>query len=136
MRDKRTAFIREYLVDMNATQAAIRAGYSPKSARVTGPRLLSNAVISSAIACHQKESAAKSCRNRDEWLSGINKLCDHDDPSIALKAHEQLGKAQGYNEPEKTEAAHTIRSLSNEDLKNEISRLEREIAEIAGSPQG
>ncbi len=33
---KPKAFVQEYLVDLNATQAAIRAGYSPKAAAVTG----------------------------------------------------------------------------------------------------
>jgi len=36
-------FVDEYLVDLNATQAAIRAGYSAKSAHVEGSRLLTNA---------------------------------------------------------------------------------------------
>lgn len=40
--NKREKFVEEYVKDGNATQAAIRAGYSPKSARVTGHRLLTN----------------------------------------------------------------------------------------------
>lgn len=46
---KQRAFIDEYLVDLNATQAAIRAGYSAKTANREGTRLLSNAVIAQAI---------------------------------------------------------------------------------------
>jgi phage terminase small subunit len=42
-------FIKEYLVDLNATQAAIRAGYSPKTARQQGARLLSNVDIQAAL---------------------------------------------------------------------------------------
>lgn len=42
-------FVEEYLVDLNATQAAIRAGYSAKTAEVQGPRLLGNARIRAAI---------------------------------------------------------------------------------------
>ena len=33
---KQQQFVREYLIDFNATQAAIRAGYSPKTAQVIG----------------------------------------------------------------------------------------------------
>jgi len=40
-----SARVDECLVDLNGTQAAIRAGYSDKSARVNGPRLLSNADV-------------------------------------------------------------------------------------------
>ena len=35
--DKQERFVDEYLVDLNATQAAIRAGYSPHSADKIGP---------------------------------------------------------------------------------------------------
>ena len=47
---KQQAFVREYLIDLNATQAAIRAGYSPKTANASGPRLLVNVGVQKAIA--------------------------------------------------------------------------------------
>lgn len=46
---KRLRFVEEYLVDLNATQAAIRAGYSVKTAYAQGSRLLKDAEIQSAI---------------------------------------------------------------------------------------
>lgn len=56
---KRTRFVAEYLVDLNARQAAIRAGYSPKTAEVQGPRLLGNAQVSAAIQAGQRKKLAK-----------------------------------------------------------------------------
>jgi phage terminase small subunit len=47
---KQARFVAEYLIDLNATQAAIRAGYSPGVATKQGPRLLSNARIAAAVA--------------------------------------------------------------------------------------
>ncbi|MBF9140830.1 terminase small subunit [Hymenobacter properus] len=47
--DKRQRFIDEYLLDCNATQAAIRAGYALSGARQEGSRLLSNADIRAEI---------------------------------------------------------------------------------------
>lgn len=47
---KHTRFVAEYLKDLNATQAAIRAGYKSDNANVTGPRLLANVGIASEIA--------------------------------------------------------------------------------------
>lgn len=47
--EKQQRFIDEYLVDLNATQAAIRAGYSEKTAYSQGQRLLKNVEISSRI---------------------------------------------------------------------------------------
>jgi phage terminase small subunit len=42
-------FVSEYLKDLNGTQAAIRAGYSPATARVTASKILANVSISTAI---------------------------------------------------------------------------------------
>ena len=42
---KQKLFVSEYLVDRNAKQAAIRAGYSAKTAEVQGSRLLSNVKV-------------------------------------------------------------------------------------------
>jgi len=50
MRPKHRAFVAAYLATLNATQAAITAGYSKRSARVTGGRLLLNAAIGAAVA--------------------------------------------------------------------------------------
>jgi phage terminase small subunit len=47
---KQQLFVAEYLIDLNATQAAIRAGYSKKTARQVGQQNLSKLVISQAIA--------------------------------------------------------------------------------------
>lgn len=46
---KQAAFVQEYLIDLNATQAAIRAGYSGKTAQQTGSENLAKPVIQSAI---------------------------------------------------------------------------------------
>lgn len=43
--DKQEMFCREYLIDLNATQAAIRAGYSEKTANEQGARLLANVSV-------------------------------------------------------------------------------------------
>jgi len=49
----------EYLVDANATRAAIRAGYSPRGAEVQGHRLLRNAKVAAAIRVGQAEQAGR-----------------------------------------------------------------------------
>jgi phage terminase small subunit len=46
---KQQRFVEEYLIDLNATQAAIRAGYSAKTAQEQASRLLSNAMVSQAV---------------------------------------------------------------------------------------
>lgn len=53
--DKQRRFVEEYLVDLNATQAAIRAGYSKKTAEVQAHQLLKKTLVSKAI--HQAMEA-------------------------------------------------------------------------------
>lgn len=68
---RQAAFIREYLIDLNATQAAIRAGYSPKTARSQGQRLLTNADIQQALEAAQAKAAAKANITVQDVLNGL-----------------------------------------------------------------
>jgi len=56
---KRKAFVAEYLVDLNATQAAIRAGYSENGASVRGSILLANDNVQEAIQAAQAKRAER-----------------------------------------------------------------------------
>jgi phage terminase small subunit len=64
---KQQRFVSEYLIDLNATQAAIRAGYTPTNADVTGPRLLGNVRIANAVKAAQAERAAAS-ELSEQWV--------------------------------------------------------------------
>ncbi len=57
--DRQERFCREYVVDLNATQAAIRAGYSSKTANRIATKILSKAVIKKKIAQLQSEIAKR-----------------------------------------------------------------------------
>lgn len=54
---RQAMFVREYLVDLNSTQAAIRAGYSERTAKQQGSRLLTNGDVQAAIAEAMKARA-------------------------------------------------------------------------------
>lgn len=56
---KQERFVAEYLIDLNATQPAIRAGYSEKTATEQGSRLLTNVKVQEAIAEGQNKTAEK-----------------------------------------------------------------------------
>jgi phage terminase small subunit len=56
---KQERFVKEYLIDLNATQAATRAGYSAKTADRQGYRLLRNAEIDAAVTEGRMKLAAK-----------------------------------------------------------------------------
>jgi phage terminase small subunit len=56
---RQAAFVQEYLIDLNATQAATRAGYSGATANEQGARLLANASVAAAIEMGQKARAER-----------------------------------------------------------------------------
>jgi len=59
LNDKQRAFVREYPIDRNATQAAIRAGYSEKTAYSIGSENLKKPEIAAAIAEGEKQHAER-----------------------------------------------------------------------------
>lgn len=69
--DKQTAFVREYLVDLNATQAAIRAGYSERTASRIGPQLLGKTGVREAIEKAQAKRARRVEVTQDYVLSNL-----------------------------------------------------------------
>lgn len=71
LRPKQAAFVEEYLVDLNATQAAIRAGYSEKTAMVIGNENLRKPLIKSAIQERMSARAERTEITQDYVLSTI-----------------------------------------------------------------
>ena len=67
-------FVEEYLVDLNATQAVIRAGFSQTGASVTGVRLLSNPRIAAAIAAAIAERSRRTQVTQDRVVEELARL--------------------------------------------------------------
>lgn len=72
--DLESAFIREYLVDKNASAAAKRAGYSEKTAYSAGQRLLKKKKIRDAIDVLIGQQAKRTEITADKVLEGISKI--------------------------------------------------------------
>lgn len=111
LNDKQLRFAQEYTVDLNATQAAIRAGYSAKTAYSQGQRLLKKDEIQDAIReANRKRSEATGITA--EWvLTGIAEIATREDARDAdrLKAFELLGKHLGIWEQRQTQEDSSIR---------------------------
>ena len=82
-------FVDEYLVDLNGTQAAIRAGYSEKTAAQQASRLLRNVKVQQAITTSQKQLAEKGA-----W--DVERLVDEAETDLmAARAGTQVSSASG-----------------------------------------
>ena len=113
---RRARFIDEYLVDQNATQAAIRAGYSPKVANREGSRLLSNADIRAAITERQQARSDRLQLNGDRILGEFSRIADSDlrnyvdwgPDGVRLKPSSELTEDQARAVMQVTEKRRTI----------------------------
>jgi len=74
--DKQKRFVEEYLVDLNATQAAIRAGYSAKTAQEQSSRLLSNVMVQQAVKEAQEARSARVELTQDWVLDRLREVTE------------------------------------------------------------
>ena len=129
-------FVDEYLVDLNATQAAIRAGYSEKTAYSIGQRLLKNVEVQKMIANRMEERSKRTEITQDRVLTDIElikqdamrKAYDKNgneamiNHTSALKACELQGRhLQMWND----KVALTIETTTDEELHARIADLAR-----------
>jgi phage terminase small subunit len=97
---KQERFVEQYLIDLNATQAAIRAGYSRKTANKVGPRLLVNVGVAAAVAEGKKRLTAKLEITADRVLLELASIAFNDvrgfyRPDGKLKSISELTPEQG-----------------------------------------
>ena len=83
MTPKQSLFIQEYLIDLNATQAAIRAGYSAKTAKSIGQRLLTYVDVKKTIDKALSERGKRTEITQDRILRELARIAFADPRSIA-----------------------------------------------------
>lgn len=93
--EKQKRFVAEYLIEANATQAAIKAGYSPRTANEQGCRLLAHVSVKEAIEKAQRKRELRTDITADRVLHeladiGFNKESER--TTDRLKALELMGK--------------------------------------------
>ncbi len=124
---KQQKFCEEYLIDLNATQAAIRAGYSQKTANEQASRMLAKVNIQERIAEKQSEASDRTSITVDFVLNGIKDIAvEGEQENNRLKAFDMLSKHLGIYEKDnklelggmlKTENKWTIEFVEAEDVK-------------------
>ena len=127
---KQAQFVAEYLIDLNATQAAIRAGYSEKTAESQGSRLLSNAKVAAAVAKAQEERAERTEVTQDMVVEGLLKIAQTPLWAVAARvsAWGLLGKHLGMF-TDRVHMSGSLEVMSIDAIDAEIARLSSEHAE-------
>ena len=124
MTQKQKRFIEEYLIDLNATQAAIRAGYSPDTAQQTGSENLSKPVIRAQIDRAMAERSKRTGVNAERVVQELAKIAfvnaaEVIDPKTATVKEDAL--------PEDTAAIQSVKvkTLGEDGLEREIKMADK-----------
>jgi phage terminase small subunit len=119
---KQRRFVQEYLVDLCATQAAIRAGYSAKTATELGYQLLQHPSVQTEIVAAQATRAERTKVDQDWVIEQLIKVyqTSMEAPSLNLgaanRALELLGKHQGMFVDRKLIGMKRIDEMTEEEL--------------------
>ena len=124
MTQKQKRFIEEYLIDLNATQAAIRAGYSPDTAQQTGSENLSKPVIRAQIDRAIAERSKRTGVNAERVVQELAKIAfvnaaEVIDPKTATVKEDAL--------PEDTAAIQSVKvkTFGEDGLEREIKMADK-----------
>jgi phage terminase small subunit len=128
---KQQRFIEEYLLDLNATRAAIRAGYSAKTAYSAGQRLLKHVDVARGIAEAQQKHAEK-CEITLDLLTEMTleayrtAMADGSPrgADAAVKAVAQLSKMHGFDVSKRVNERDPIGDLSAEERDAVLAMVE------------
>ncbi len=112
--DRRDRFVQEYCKDLNATQAAIRAGYAQKGAHVQGSRLLSDAKVRGSIDQLLAKAAAANQVTIERTLKEIARIAYAD----VRKLYDQNGNLKPIHELDDDIAA-TIAGIEIDEHREE-----------------
>ncbi len=98
-------FVEHYALCGNAAEAARLAGYSARSARVTGPETLSNPAVKQALAARQRVFQQELAVTKGGVISGLLSAIEmgreQQNPAAMIAGFVQIAKLCGFYEPEK-----------------------------------
>ncbi|SOS28054.1 terminase [Pseudomonas syringae pv. avii] len=131
---KQQRFVDEYLIDLNATQAAIRAGYSQKTARQIGNRMLTNVDIQAATSKRMGERSNRVEITQDMVLKELAKIGFSDIRKVVRWGETQLRMVDSEDDgPEDMVPYHGLSLIDSSEIDDSIAGA---IAEVSQSRDG
>lgn len=118
---KQQKFADEYLIDLNATQAAIRAGYSPRSAGTNADKLLKNTKIRAYIDERMAEHSARTGVNQERIIRELARIAFLDPTQLV-----NMDSAEILDDTSADDRA-AIASVKVKSMTGETDMIEREI---------
>jgi HEPN/RES N-terminal domain 1/Terminase small subunit/RES domain len=105
LRPKQQRFVEEYLVDLNATQAAIRAGYSAKTAQHIAWELLQKTTVQAAIQAGRERLAQRTRWTRERILAQLEPIAELDFSAVLDWSGERPALRPAHQIPESARQA-------------------------------
>lgn len=120
MTHRQKSFVSEYIQSGNATQSAIKAGYSEKTAKEIGSRLLTNEEVQQAISDHQQRASDKADVSLEWWIKKVKAIAETaKSDATKVKALDLIGKHLGAYVNELS----VIQKLPDNELDNIVNKL-------------
>ena len=131
---KQQRFVDEYLIDLNATQAAIRVGYSKKTADQQASRLLTNVKVREYLAQRQADRANRTEITQDKVLKELAKIGFSDIRKIVRWGETQVRMVDGEDDgPEDMVPYHGLALIDSAEVDDSTAAA---IAEVSQSRDG
>ena len=132
MNARQARFVQEYLIDRNGAAAAIRAGYSPRTARQIAYEILTRPDVAEAVGQGEARLAAEAELSRAATLKGFQEAIEiarlRSDPSAMIAGWREIAKMCGYYAPERKQVQLSVDARAQRD---ELARMtDAELAEL------
>lgn len=130
MTPKQERFVQEYMIDSNATQAAVRAGYSDHTAKQQGSRLLTNADVQAAIQVARADIRERVKVSVESVTKRLQKAYDqaasNGQASAMVQAAMGIAKLHGLL-VDKVEQRQVVADLTPAELNAELAKVQAEL---------
>jgi len=131
---KQARFVDEYLIDLNATQAAIRAGYSAHTANRIGPETLLRPHVAAAVAALQAALAAKAGVTRERIVAELAKIGFSDiRKAVSWRPFVTEIEVDEDSGEQRLSVTNQVQVVASDDLDDETAAA---ISEISQSDKG
>ena len=131
---RQQSFVHAYVESGNGAAAAVRAGYSARSAKVTASRLLTKANVQAAIRSQQAQIAKRLELSRERVIAELQEAVNlarlKGDPQAMVAAWREMAKICGFYAPE--HKALSISAEGRESLRRLESMTDAELLALAG----
>ncbi len=130
MTPKQERFVQEYMIDLNATAAAKRAGYSEQTAYSQGQRLSKNVEVKAAIQGLQAKFRERMEVSKESVTAQLNTAYDmaeaNGQTAVMVQATMGIAKVHGLL-IDKTEEVKPTAGMTPDELKVEMERIDAEL---------